>query len=140
MQITDHFALEEFHSRAHGDVAAEKYPADWIPDRLRPLCYQLELIRAAAAGRAVRILSGYRSPALNRALPGTAKNSQHMYGRAADIVIPGVRPDDVHALVLELAHQKRITIGGLGYYTNFTHVDIRPTDRLVRWTGSAKRA
>lgn len=35
------------------------------------------------------ISSGYRSPALNRAVGG-AKNSQHMSGEAADFDIPGI--------------------------------------------------
>ena len=35
----------------------------------------------------IRITSGYRSPALNKVLSGTAKKSQHMEGKAADIII-----------------------------------------------------
>ena len=40
---------------------------------------------------AVIITSGYRPPKLNRIIGGSA-NSQHQYGLAADIVVPGVPP------------------------------------------------
>jgi hypothetical protein len=36
---------------------------------------------------AIRITSGYRSPALNRALSGSSRRSQHMEGKAADCII-----------------------------------------------------
>tara|TARA_R110002167_G_scaffold173238_3_gene371738 strand:- start:274 stop:756 length:483 start_codon:yes stop_codon:yes gene_type:complete len=35
----------------------------------------------------IRITSGYRSPALNKVLSGTARKSQHIEGKAADIII-----------------------------------------------------
>lgn len=35
--------------------------------------------------REVRVSSGYRSPAYNKTLPGAAKNSKHMAGRAIDL-------------------------------------------------------
>src|SRR5690606_8351720 len=34
--------------------------------------------------------SGYRTPERNRTIEGAAVNSQHIHGRAADIVIPGI--------------------------------------------------
>lgn len=34
------------------------------------------------------ITSGYRSPALNAAIPGSASNSPHLYGKAVDIESP----------------------------------------------------
>lgn len=39
-----------------------------------------------AYGEAITVNSGYRSPALNKAVGG-AKNSQHMTGEAADITV-----------------------------------------------------
>lgn len=38
-------------------------------------------------GKPIRINSGYRCEALNKAVGSKAKNSQHLYGEAADITV-----------------------------------------------------
>jgi uncharacterized protein YcbK (DUF882 family) len=144
-QLSEHFFLHEFACFAHqlenGHVTkAYEYPAEWIVDRLVPLCARvLEPIRHSFYDKPIRILSGYRSPELNKALPGTAKNSQHMQGRAADIVVNGISPEDLHNGILNMHESGMIKLGGLGRYKNFVHVDIRDTLRLVRWNGSGLR-
>lgn len=56
---------------------------------MEALCREvLEPVRAQF-GRPVRITSGYRSAALNRAIGGSS-TSQHSNGEAADFEIPGV--------------------------------------------------
>lgn len=45
-------------------------------------------------GRPIRISSGYRSPDLNKKVGG-ASTSQHCFGQAADIVVPGMTVDQV---------------------------------------------
>jgi len=144
--VTPHFTSDEFAQPSGRGFNRAAYPTDWIASRLKPLCEQLEVIRAALpTGSMVKIGSGYRSEGYNRALPGTARLSQHVQGLAADIVVPGVAPADVHALVLKLYAEKAIRIGGLGYYARtdvapgFVHVDIRPGVRLARWNGSPRR-
>jgi uncharacterized protein YcbK (DUF882 family) len=79
----------------------------------------LEEIRAHF-GRGITINSGCRCVDYN-ASPhiGGSEKSQHLYGRAADIVVEGTPPDIVH----ELAEQ--LGAGGLGKYDSFTHVDSR---------------
>lgn len=42
-------------------------------------------------GKPIIVNSGYRSPAVNKAVGG-ASNSSHMYGLAADIVVDGMTP------------------------------------------------
>ncbi len=135
--VTDHFTVEEF--RCHDGT---DYPAEWVADRLTPLCQQLEVIRAELGGVPATILSGYRTPAHNAALrdadgsgTGVAKNSQHLYGRAADVVFKGISPADAHAAVLRLVAAGKIQIGGLGLYQTWIHVDIREGDHLARWNG-----
>jgi len=128
--VTDHFSLDEFSSH---DGAI--YPVEWIDDRLHPLCDVLEKLRATLGGHAITILSGYRSPAHN-ARVGGAKASQHMQGRAADIIVEGYAPSDVHASLLQLFAAGDIKIGGLGKYNGWVHVDIRPWQgHLCQWTG-----
>lgn len=131
MNITPHFRLEEFACRSGAD-----YPDKYIQERLVPLCELLEAIRAHF-GAPVKVISGYRTPTYNRSISG-AKKSQHIEGRAADIIIGKIGPVFVHDEILLLhrsgAFKSRgVYIGGLGCYSNFTHVDVRPGTRLVRW-------
>jgi uncharacterized protein YcbK (DUF882 family) len=86
----------------------------------------LEELRAHF-GSSVTINSGCRCPDYNESIGG-AKNSQHVVGRAADIVVNGTPPD----LVYELANQ--LDASGLGGYDNFTHIDTRTGN--ARWWGS----
>src|SRR6056300_1432374 len=54
----------------------------------------LEWLRAEMGGRAVAVNSGVRCPAYNAQIGGASK-SQHLSGRAADVVVAGVTPDAV---------------------------------------------
>lgn len=129
-KITEHFSLEEF---ACHDADRTPYPPIWINDRLIPLCYLLELIRGAC-DRPITIISGYRTNDYNRKIGG-ARRSQHIQGRAADIVVKGLSAGQIHMRILAVRRFWH-RLGGLGLYQNFVHVDIRSTDRLVRWRGS----
>jgi hypothetical protein len=76
----------------------------------------------ASTDAAIYILSGYRHPARN-ALPeiGGSGESQHMAGRAADLMSPDLSALDLAELVL-------MALGceiGLGLYANSIHVDVR---------------
>jgi uncharacterized protein YcbK (DUF882 family) len=70
-------------------------------------------------GEPITINSGCRCPAYNDSLPNSGSMSQHLLGRAADIVVRGVDPQFVY----ELADQ--MEVGGLGEYSKFTHIDTR---------------
>ena len=99
------------------------------------MCETLEVIRVEL-GVSVTVLSGYRSPAYNKKIGG-ARASQHMEGHAADIKAKGLSAAKVHAAVLKLYNEDKLPhLGGLGSYPGFTHVDVRPGERLARWTGS----
>lgn len=129
--ITPHFSIDEFDC-----YDGTPYPREWIAMRLRPLCIALEVVRDHA-GRPITITprGGYRTETLNRKIGG-AKLSQHVEGRASDFIIAGMTAAQVHDLVLDLYRSGALVIGGLGAYTGFTHVDVRPSVRLVRWGGS----
>lgn len=135
-KITPHFDSSEFRQFARHGFAETPYPEEWEQERLLPLCQALEIIRAAV-GKPIKIVSGYRSPAYNKAVGG-AKNSQHMIGKAADIVVADLSANIVHDVILRLHKEKKIKIGGLGKYPNFCHVDVRSIKGkgLVRWKGS----
>jgi uncharacterized protein YcbK (DUF882 family) len=141
MKITEHFDSAEF-DRPERVIAgkvypAQSYPPEWIESRLRPLCEALEILRTELKAP-ITINSGYRDPAYNAAISG-AKASQHMQGRAADITVKGVEQKVVHETALRLYKEGKLKIGGLGDYPDrFTHIDVRPSKRLMRWVGSRK--
>lgn len=122
--LSAHFSLSEFASH---DGAAT--PASAVP-RLRVLAEQLEVLRAELGGNAVRVISGYRSPAHNRAVGG-ARNSQHLYGRAADISISGYTPRQIKNTIEKLIREGRMQQGGIGLYGSFVHYDTRGS--AARW-------
>ena len=79
-------------------------------------------------GKPVEINSAYRTPTKNKAVGGT-EYSQHLYGKAADIVVTGISPKKVAAYAETLLPKK----GGIGIYSTFVHIDIR--DVKSRWNG-----
>lgn len=76
----------------------------------------------------IQINSGYRSQKTNSKLEGAARNSMHLYGKAADIVFPGLPTSYVGQLA------QRYAGGGVGFYpsSGFIHVD---TGRQRTWRG-----
>jgi zinc D-Ala-D-Ala carboxypeptidase len=68
-------------------------------------------------GLSIRINSGFRSPAHNKAIGG-ATNSLHTLGLAADIVIVGMIPMEVASLAHDMG------LGGVKAYPTFTHIDV----------------
>jgi zinc D-Ala-D-Ala carboxypeptidase len=102
--LSPHFSRAEFDchdgQRAHPD-----------PELVR----RLELLRARK-GTPLRIVSGYRDPAYNRAVGG-APNSQHLWNRAADIP----------AGYATVADAQAAGFTGIGHCAGWVvHVDVRP--------------
>lgn len=98
-------------------------------------------------GKPAHVTSGYRDIALQERIwrDAVAKygseaaarehvappgHSQHEVGTAADFWIEGVSPSTVAAFASTLP-----TVGGIGIYPSWTHVDIRPRDGgvIARW-------
>ena len=151
LQLTRHFRVADFVTR-DGQQTWPRYVA------LEPrLLDKLELVLAKvhdAAGLdslgeetvAVRVNAGFRTPAYNRTVPGSAKDSQHQYGDAADVAIDAnadgrVDRTDTKLVALavnEVERENPDLAGGLGLYTSrrwsrpFVHIDAR--GRPARWT------
>lgn len=67
----------------------------------------------------IRVNSAYRTIETNRSVEGAARNSQHVLGKAADIVVPGVSPVKLAGMASLFGR------GGAGFYVGreFVHVD-----------------
>lgn len=102
--------------------------------RLRRLAVNLERLRKHL-GHGVGIVSGYRCPARNKAVNG-AVNSQHLYGRAADLAVPKGQQFRYRAAAEKV---RAFRNGGIGVYPNGgVHVDTRSwRARWNSWRGSA---
>ncbi|SFG07171.1 Putative peptidoglycan binding domain-containing protein [Desulfotomaculum arcticum] len=114
-RLSPHFKEQEFACRCCGVVRVNLY-----------LVEMLEQLRERLGGRPVTVTSGCRCEAHNRAVGGV-QQSQHLPGNAADIVVGGIAPREVAAAASELGFP------GVGQYSGFTHVDVRPGNP-ARWT------
>jgi uncharacterized protein YcbK (DUF882 family) len=96
---------------------------------------------------ALDVHSGFRAPAHNSRIARAARDSQHQYGDAADVVIDANGDGQYTAMdsrmvglaveIVELKHPE--LVGGLGVYTSgharttYVHIDARGT--RARWRG-----
>lgn len=111
-----------------------RYPGMWRHDRAVTLASEFEAIRAAV-GVPLLVASAYRTPAWNRQIGG-ATRSQHLQGRALDLVpVRGTTVAQLHKAALTRAQTPGSRLRGLGKYRTFVHIDVRPTSRLAHWTG-----
>ena len=98
MTLTEHFSFEELTRTGQSALqdANRREARDYV-DKLRQVAEMLEVIRAKFG--AVRVTSGFRGPAVNAAVGGSA-SSQHSKGEAADIVCPAVTVDELHRWIV----------------------------------------
>lgn len=85
-QLTEHFSMAEMTHTSH--IHLSNTPA--TEEHRLNLTYtaqQMEKVRAVLGNVPIRVNSAYRSPAVNRAVGGTA-TSQHASGEACDFVAP----------------------------------------------------
>lgn len=107
---TAHFKQSEFKCKCCGSLGGGIKTS---------LLLRLEALRAKVGNKSITITSGYRCSSHNAEVGGKP-NSYHMKSVAADIKVSGVSASTVA--------KKAETIfgdGGLGRYSNFTHVDVR---------------
>jgi len=123
MKLTTNFSKSEFDCKSGADMPQEVF------NNIQKLANQLQIIRNRV-NVPIKINSAYRSPEHNAKIGGV-KTSQHLLGKAADIVIEGYTPDETADLIEELISSGDILQGGLGRYDSFTHYDIRKSK--ARW-------
>lgn len=100
MQLSAHFSLAEMiASETAARRGIDNTPHAQIISNLERLCAVLEEVRSLV-GRPVRVSSGYRSLALNKAIGGSVR-SAHTLGLAVDINVTGLAPRELARRIMD---------------------------------------
>lgn len=100
-----------------------------------------DLHQQIGAQRTIRVVSGFRSEGYNASLLVAGRTvdpeSQHMFGRAVDIFVPGLRTDRLKDAAEGQA------LGGVGHYPfsgpRFVHIDTGPQRHWTEMDPGARR-
>ena len=100
-----------------------------------------ELHQQIGIKRTIRVVSGYRSEGYNASLLVAGRTvdpeSQHMFGRAVDLFVPGLHTDKLK----EAAEAQ--ALGGVGHYPfsgpRFVHIDTGPQRHWTEMDPAVKR-
>ena len=121
MKLSADFNLSEFtESTKAKQLGIYNIPSDEEQKNLALLVEHVLQPLRTALGRSIKVTSGYRSPALNKAVGGV-KTSQHNQGKAADIVVQGMHPYDVIQAVLEAGLVFDQAIQEFGEWTHLSY-------------------
>lgn len=129
VKLSANFTVGELVSSGgrHADVA-----------RISPALVRLLQAIRDRAGRPVRISSGYRSWANNKALYASRGKeptlSRHCSGQAADITIKGLSGLDIAKIAIDVGGPNL----GVGLARTFAHVDVRGSWAVWNYVGGAE--
>lgn len=140
MKLSQHFTLAELtRSTTAQRLGLDNTPPPEMLPRLVRTAEMLERIRSTL-GVPVVVTSGYRSPAVNRAV-GSRSTSDHTQGHAADIVAPGFgTPAEVARVLAPLVSVLGIgqlileRVGGKSWVHVSTHEPERAINRIITVT------
>ena len=124
MKLTKNVSKSEFDCSCGCDMPLG------VLHNVQKLANQLQILRDII-GTPIQLNSGYRCDDYNDNVVKGAKNSQHKLGKASDIVIADMTPQETFELVDLLINEGELLQGGLSAYATFTHYDIRKTK--ARW-------
>ena len=101
------------------DVRAERM-VQIDPHLLDVLCGIQRWMEFHGRSSTIEITSGYRTIKTNDSAEGSGRHSMHLFGKAADIVVPGASSNLIGAMVQRFNNE-----GGTGIYLGkgFVHVD-----------------
>ena len=123
MRLTKNFNLSEFDCKDGTEM-----PSELLANVLE-LAENLQVLRDFV-GVPIKINSSYRSLSHNANIGGS-KSSQHLFAKAADIVIESKSPEQVANIIKALISEGKMKQGGSRAYNTFTHYDIR--GHKARW-------
>jgi|TARA_R100000081_G_C4784971_1_gene153929 uncharacterized protein YcbK (DUF882 family) len=121
--MTKNFSKSEFMSKCGREMPEEVY------HNVVKVANQLQYLRDYL-NKPIRVNSAYRSPEHNAKVGGVPK-SQHLLGKAADIVVKDMPTDILYQYIEDAISNGEMLQGGLGLYDTFVHYDIRGTK--ARW-------
>ena len=126
MMLSEHFNLNEFTaSETATRKGIDNTPPAVVTERLRMLAATLEQVRSLLGNNSIRISSGYRCLALNRAI-GSGDLSAHLLGYAVDFTCPKFgTPKEVANKIAESA----IKLDQLIYEGTWIHLSVDPRNR-----------
>jgi hypothetical protein len=126
MKLSEHFSLNEFTaSETALRKGIDNIPGPAVTEKLRMLAATLEQVRSLLGNNSIRISSGYRSLALNRAI-GSGDLSAHVLGYAVDFTCPGFgTPKEIANKIA----QSPIKFDQLIYEGTWIHLSIDPRNR-----------
>ena len=109
MKLTEHFSLAEMTiSQTAERKGISNAPTEEALLNLIRTAEGMEEVRARLGDRPISISSGYRSPAVNKAVGG-AKKSQHLTGEAVDFICPSFgTPRDIVAELVDMDYDQLI--------------------------------
>lgn len=130
MRLSPHFTFAEFvfsQTAIRGGIS--NTPDEQTLQNLRHTAGQMEKVRALIDAP-IFISSGYRSPALNAAIGGSA-TSQHMSGEAADFVSPFGTPLEICRALVGAG----IPFDQLIYEGTWVHISFlrQPRGQILTW-------
>jgi len=132
-QLTQNFKLKEFlisdfynFEQQKAVLKSVSYP---ILQNIHDLADNLQVLRSYL-NQPISINIAYR-PLWWELQQGRSGTSQHVKGKAADIVIEGMETKKIYLKIESLIKQGKMLQGGLGIYPTFIHYDIR--NYKARW-------
>jgi uncharacterized protein YcbK (DUF882 family) len=151
LQVSRHFRIRDFITHDQQDDIWPKYVAldPRLLDKLELVLTKLANYRGedSLPTMALDVHSGFRTPAYNRMIDRSAKDSRHQYGDAADVVVDADRDGRItqkdmrliNKAVEDVEREHPALIGGMGMYTSkryrtpYVHIDAR--GKRSRWKG-----
>ena len=121
--MTKTFSKSEFESKCGREMPEEVYR------NVVKVANQLQYLRDYL-NKPIKVNSAYRSPEHNAKVGGVPK-SQHLLGKAADIVVKDMPTEFLYQYIEDAISNGEMLQGGLGLYDTFVHYDIRGTK--ARW-------
>ena len=116
MRLTKNFSLSEFDCKDGTEM-----PSELLANVLE-LAENLQVLRDFV-GVPIKINSSYRSLSHNANIGGS-KSSQHLFAKAADIVIESKSPEQVANIIKVLISEGKMKQGGNWSHTIHSHTTI----------------
>ena len=124
MQLTKNFKLSEFRCKCGKCNMSNEVFAN-----VQNVANNLQVLRDALK-TPININSAVRCKNHNQLVKGSPK-SQHLLGKAVDIITNKFIVNQIYDVVIKLQKQGKIKFNGIGIYNTFLHLDLR--DNKTEW-------